>query len=54
MDAELVKYLVQRVEKIDAKVDELLKFKWQIISYSVAVGIFTTGLIQLVAFLIKL
>jgi hypothetical protein len=27
----LVEYLVERVEKIDGKVDEILKFKWQML-----------------------
>lgn len=46
MSQDLLEYIVQRVEKIDQKVDSLLQFKWQIISGSVVLSVVATFLIQ--------
>lgn len=47
MDKELAKYLIQRIESIDVKVDELLKFKWQVVGGSVLLSAFLTILLQI-------
>lgn len=46
MSADLLKYLVERVEKIDNKVDQLLAFKYQIIGGSVVLSVLITSLIN--------
>lgn len=51
---KLVDYLVERIEKIDEKVDELLKFKWQIIGGSVLLSMFLTIAFQVAVSLLKL
>lgn len=50
---QLIKYLVDRVEKIDAKVDRLLEFKWQIIGGSLVASVFITGAIQIILYVMK-
>lgn len=47
----LLQYLIQRVEKMDEKVDSLLKFKWQIMGGAVVVSIFVTAAIQIASLL---
>lgn len=47
MSQDLLEYIVQRVEKIDQKVDRLLQFKYQIIGGSAAISIVVTLMIQL-------
>lgn len=42
MEEQLVQYLIDRIEKIDDKVDKLLQFKWQIIGGSVVMSLFLT------------
>lgn len=43
----LVEYLVERVEKIDEKVDEILKFKWQMLGGGLVLTSVITVLIQI-------
>lgn len=51
MDSKLTEYLIQRVEKIDEKVDKLLQFKWQIIGGSVLMSVLITLALQVAAIL---
>lgn len=48
MDPKLQDYLIQRVEKIDEKVDRLLAFKWQMIGATTVVSLVITLGIQFV------
>ena len=50
---DLVSYLVTRIDDIDKKVDNLLKFKWQIIGGSLVGSAFLTILFQLFVILYK-
>jgi len=47
-DERLLSYLIERVEKIDSKVDKLLQFKWQIVGGSIAVSAIISGLVALI------
>jgi hypothetical protein len=47
MEKQLIDYLIDRIEKIDEKVDRLLQFKWQIIGGSVVLSAIITFAIQL-------
>jgi len=47
MSNELLEYIIQRIEKIDGKVDKLLEFKWQIIGGSAVVSVVVTFAIQI-------
>ena len=47
MSSDLLEYIIQRLEKIDGKVDKLLEFKWQIIGGSAVISVFVTLAIQL-------
>jgi hypothetical protein len=46
---KLLDYLIQRVEKMDEKIDTLLRFKWQIIGASLGLSIVVTTIMQVVA-----
>ena len=46
-DEKLIDYLIDRIEKIDEKVDRLLQFKWQIIGGSVVLSAIITVSIQI-------
>ena len=52
-DDRLVEYLVERVEKIDEKVDKLLQFKWQIIGGSMMLSVIAAIVVQVLALIIK-
>lgn len=52
-DEKLITYLIERVEKIDDKVDKLLQFKWQIVGGSVALSVFVTAIIQIASLIFK-
>lgn len=45
---KLLEYLIDRVEKMDDKIDTLLKFKYQIIGGSIALSIIASLLVDLV------
>ncbi len=47
MQNSLLEYLVARVEKIDDKVDELLRFKWQVLGGGLVLTSVQTFIIQL-------
>lgn len=49
----LVQYLVERVEKIDEKVDRLLQFKWQIVGGSMMLSVIAAIVIQVLALIFK-
>lgn len=51
---KLIDYLVERVENIDKKVDQLLQFKWQIIGGSVVISAVLAIIIQVAAIVFKL
>ena len=53
MSDDLLHYLKDRVETIDAKVDQLLAFKWQIIGGSMIASLLLTICIQIVALIIR-
>jgi len=53
MDKQLAEYIIQRIEAIDNKVDELLKFKYQIIGGSVLLSLFVTAAFQIVMLITK-
>ena len=48
MSQDLLEYLVERVEKIDDKVDKLLQFKWQIIGGSAVLSVIVTIALQFI------
>ena len=43
---KLIEYIITRIERMDNKIDELLRFKWQIIGGSVLFSVFITLIIQ--------
>lgn len=47
-DDQLIQYIIDRIEKMDGKIDKLLEFKWQIIGGSVCVSILATALVHVV------
>lgn len=53
MDPRLQDYLIERIEKIDEKVDQLLAFKWQIIGGAAAISVVVTACFQIVLVLIN-
>lgn len=57
MDKDLLLHIVEKMEsdisRIDAKVDKLLEFKWQIIGGSVVASLVITGVAQFIMFVIK-
>lgn len=57
MDKSLVEYFINetnaKFEKLESKVDDLLRFKWQIIGGSLFMSVFVTVAINTVALLIK-
>jgi hypothetical protein len=52
-EEKLITYLIERVEKIDDKVDRLLQFKWQIIGGSVVMSAILAVIIQIAAVVFK-
>lgn len=50
---QLIEYMIKRIEDIDSKVDELLKFKWQVIGGSVLFSLIFTGTFQVAIALIS-
>jgi RsiW-degrading membrane proteinase PrsW (M82 family) len=52
-EEKLITYLIERVEKIDDKVDRLLQFKWQIIGGSVVMSAILAVIIQIAAIVLK-
>lgn len=44
---ERVEWIASRVEKMEAKIDQLLSFKWQIIGGSLALSFLATMLVEL-------
>lgn len=50
-DEWLAKYIMsleQRLASLDSKVDQLLRFKWQIIGGSLVASVFITATLQLI------
>ena len=43
---QLIPYLIERINRIDGKVDKLLAFKWQVVGGSIVTSIFLTLAIQ--------
>lgn len=48
MDPRLQDYIIDRIEKLDEKVDQLLAFKWQMVGGSAAVSLVVAIAIQLI------
>ena len=46
-EKQLVEYLIERIEKIDGKVDTLLAFKWRVYGVTAGLSIVVTVVIQL-------
>jgi hypothetical protein len=45
---QLLQYLIQRVEKMDDKIDTLLKFKYQIIGGSIVLSVIASLITQVI------
>lgn len=47
MDTQILNMIIERIDRIEQKVDHLLEFKWKAAGIAIAVGVITAASYQL-------